>query len=384
MTSDVVLVGHPFAPIGMGEHIRCSFRAFRSAGMRPNIVDIYGLDSPEADTLEEIGPFMARGFGKVNIFHINGDEVEQALAHLGEQRLRRAYNIIYPAWELSKYPREWARQLERFDEIWAPSMFVRDSIASATSAPVFHMPLACEVALSSFLGRRYYGIPESAYVFLFFFDFRSYVTRKNPWAVVDAFRGLLQTLPLADVCLVLKTNGAAHDLQQLSAVRDAIHDVRDRTVLIDKTLTDNEVKNLVRCSDCFVSLHRSEGFGRGIAEAMYLGKPVIVTAYSGNMDFNSVDNALLVDFRTITVPPGAYPFWQEQVWADPAVASATAHMVNLVQDNSIGYRIGRRGSATMRSQFSYRAVGLRYRHRLDAILDQIQRGDSLRFQAGAQ
>ena len=153
-----VLVGHPFAPIGMGEHIRCAVRAFRRAGVLPKVLDIYAMNEPEKATLAEMGPLLTRELGRVNIFHINGDEVEQALSHVP---LREdTYNIIYPAWELSRYPEEWAGQLERFDEVWAPSRFILESIASGVRRPVVYMPLACEVVLSSFLGRRYFGIPR--------------------------------------------------------------------------------------------------------------------------------------------------------------------------------------------------------------------------------
>ena len=204
-------------------------------------------------------------------------------------------------------------------------------------------------------------------MFLFFLDFRSYASRKNPEAVVECFKRLLESRPFAHTSLVIKVNGAELAAADASRLMGMVSDAGGRAMVIEGTMTDNQIKNLVRCCDCFVSLHRSEGFGRGLSEAMYLGKPVIATAYSGNMDFTAEDNSLLVRYRTVEVPEGAYPFWRGQVWADPDLEEATSHMIRLIDDPSNGVEIGRRGSLTIRKAFSYRRVGLRYRERFDAI-----------------
>lgn len=368
--NDIALVGHPFAPIGMGEHVRCVFRALRSVGISPSIVDIYGLNDPEPDAEIELLPYVELPTRKVNVFHINGDEVAQALATIAYRSgPSSSYNIIYPAWELARYPVDWAHQLERFDEVWAPSRFIQESIAAVVQRPVIHMPLACEVMVSYFLGRRAFGIPENTFVYLFFFDLRSYVSRKNPEAVLKAFRKLLASRPYAECVLVLKVNGADVAPDAYEALRATVADLRDQVVLIDKTLTDNEVKNLVRCSDCFVSLHRSEGFGRGLAEAMYLGKPVICTGYSGNMDFSSPDTTMLVDYCLVPVGDGEYPYWEEQFWAEPDIDQAACHMAKVLDDPAFSRELGRKASLKIRTEFGYRASGVRYAQQFQRIKD---------------
>lgn len=365
---EVALIGHPFAPIGMGEHVRCSFRALRSVGLRPRIIDIYGLNQPEPDAAEELRPFVAQGLAGVNVFHINGDEVEQALATLAYRPSPpTTYNVIYPAWELARYPREWATQLERFDELWAPSRFIADSLAAAVSRPVVHMPLACEVLLSYFVGRRWFGIPEASFAFLFFFDLRSYASRKNPQAVLQAFERALRHAAHARVTLVLKVNGAETAPAELARLKELIEPIRSHVLLIERTLTDNEVKNLVRACDCFVSLHRSEGFGRGLIEAMYLGKPVIGTRYSGNLDFMDDTNSLLVDYALVPVGAGEYPHWEGQVWAEPDVEQAARFMRQLLERPEWGVAVGRRAALHVREHFSLRPAGWRFLERLRAI-----------------
>ncbi|ULU25212.1 glycosyltransferase [Dyella terrae] len=132
-------------------------------------------------------------------------------------------------------------------------------------------------------------------------------------------------------------------------------------------MTDNDTKNLVRCCDAFVSLHRSEGFGRGLAEAMYLGKPVVATAYSGNMDFMDSDTAHLVGYDLVPLKAGDYPHGEGQKWADAHVDEAAAHMITLVDHPEDGRSMGKRAARRIRNFCGYRAAGIRYRDRIDAL-----------------
>ena len=373
LTNKIGLVGHPYAPIGMGEHVRCSYRALRSVGLRTTIVDIYKAAVPDAQEHAEFGSSDAIPPFDINVFHINADEVRQAMAHLTYHRPWAGYNIIYPAWELSRYPKEWATELDKFDEIWAPSQFIRDSVGAVCQRSVVHMPLACEVILSSFLSRRYFDIPESDYVFLFFFDVRSYPERKNPQAVIQAFRKLLSLKPYSRARLVMKVNGAELVPALMEKLRESVADLSHAITFLGHLMSDNETKNLVRCCDCFVSLHRSEGFGRGMAEAMFLGKPVIATGYSGNMDFMSSETAFLVPYELIPVPADSYPHWQDQAWADPDTNVATGYMVKLLEDPSAGRVLGERASRHIRTKFGYRTTGIRYRDQLEKIADLLSR-----------
>ncbi len=365
----VVLVGHPFAPIGRGEDIRCSYRALRSVAVNAGMLDVFASCPPDKDEAAEFSVSLVNSPGAVNIFHLNGDEIENAASILGGLP-RSGYNIVYPAWELARYPQSWAAQLDRFDEVWAPSKFIAESLRDVVRKPVHEMPLASEVMLTSLLNRRFFKIPHSAYAFLFFFDFRSYRSRKNPEAVIAAFRRLRDARPNADVCLVIKVSGSSHAPKELEQLKREMAELRERAVILDQAMSDNQVKNLIRSCDCFISLHRSEGFGRGLAEAMYLEKPVIATAYSGNMDFMDSSTAMLVDYDLIPVREGQYPHPEKQVWADASTRQAAEHMVSLVDDRTEGTRLGKRASLKVRSAIGYRPAGLRYKHRIESILTQ--------------
>ncbi len=361
----ITLVGHPFNPIGTGRALRVAFAACRSVGLQTTIRDVWNFQTPDAMQAVTISPFLTNTFGAVNVFHLNGNEIEPALERIGP--LPPGHNVVVPFWELPRYPSEWARQVERFDEVWAASDYIRQSVAAAVDRPVIHMPLPTEIALASFLGRKHFGIPENSYTFLCFFDCRSYIMRKNPQAVVECFRRLLAARPFVRACIMVKLNGVEVASAETKDFLASLHDLGDRVVTLEPTMPETEVHNLIRCCDAFVSLHRSEGYGLAIAEAMYLGLPVIGTGYSGNMDFMTPGNSFVISNKLVPVPLDAYPHAEDQCWAEPDLDEATARMVELVDDPAAGRMIGARGSRSIRTNFSYRAAGLRYAKRLSEI-----------------
>jgi glycosyltransferase involved in cell wall biosynthesis/SAM-dependent methyltransferase len=369
-TCKVVLVGLPFAPIGLGEHLRCSIRAFRAVGTTVGVRGIYDLECDDLDLKSEIAGSLVQELSPdVNIFYVNGDMVEHSLEQLRGALPASAYNIIYPMWELSRYPTDWAKLLDKFDEIWAPSKFTYQSIKSAVSKPVIHMPVAGEIHLRTFLGRRYFEIPESSFAFLFFFDFTSYMERKNPFAVLQAFEELSRRCPNEDLCLVIKVKGRQTRTNDYTLFSDYVARSKSRLQVIDKVLSDNEIKNLIRCCDCFVSLHRSEGVGLGLSTAMFMKKPVVATRYSGNLDFMTEENSCLVRYGLCAVPDGAYPFSEGQSWAEPDIDHAVDHMLKLVSDRDYARELGARANRDIRVNFSYRAIGLRYLDRIREIVE---------------
>lgn len=218
------------------------------------------------------------------------------------------------------------------------------------------------------LKRPFFKIPEAAFTVLYFFDLRSRIARKNPWATIETFRRLTVARPAANVHLVLKLNYSSIDRNVVSDILKRIALFRDKVTIIDATLTNNETKNLIRCCDCFLSLHRSEGFGRGPAEAMFLGKPVIATGWSGNMDYMNSENSFPVNYTLRRVMEGEYPQYDDQVWADADVSEASEILIRIVDDPSIGQAVGERARDYMRQHFSDGVIGAIYSDRLGAIV----------------
>ncbi|HLZ74971.1 glycosyltransferase family 4 protein [Phenylobacterium sp.] len=374
MSPEVTIVGYPFQPTGMAEHARSTFRAFQSAGITPRLLDVADANRGYDPDLErDFAPHLVTTLGEgVNLFGVNGDEAERVIAKVGEAAFARGYNIAYPAWELAHYPKAWAKVLDRFDEIWAPSAFVQAALQEAVTRPVHRMPLPVDLKLSSFLGRRHFGIPEEAFVAVFFFDFASFADRKNPGAVLEAFERLAARRPDARIHCVIKSRGG-HDMAPLDGnwAQDALEArlaaLGPRAQAIYGDLSDNEIKNLVRAADVFVSLHRSEGFGRGMAEAMAMGRPAIATGYSGNLDFMPEGTGLLVDYELVPVAPGAYPHGEGQMWAAASPEHASRLLEQLLDEPAQARAMGARAKAFIAEHYSTAALGRRYLERLAAI-----------------
>jgi glycosyltransferase involved in cell wall biosynthesis len=353
----------------MGEHLRATFRALRSVGADVRVRDLWGQHGgdvgPGMDELR--GRLVDRLDSAVTIFTLNGDERAGAFLRLAAELDGAGHRIVYPAWELSRYPEVWARELEHYDEVWATSSYTAAAFRASVRRPVTVLPLPCHPELSQVHGRRHFGISETAYVFAFFFDLTSYVERKNPFALLDAVAKVRAARPFAEFQVVLKLGSPGADPAAAARFHEVLKPHRRHALLIDRVLPHHEVKSLVRLADAFVSLHRAEGFGFGPGEAMYFGKPVVATGFSGNMEYMTPETALLVGHRLIPVAAGQYPHAEGQVWAEPDVEQAAAHMIRLLDDPAGGQALGARASAHVRTHFSSRACGLRYQRHLEGV-----------------
>ena len=362
----VSLIGHPFAPIGMGEQLRSHISACAAMQIPVGVYDIFRYaQRADAGYAALVTPCeLAQVPHGIRIFHINGDEVDAATAAFDARGndFAAGYNIVMPAWELPVYPQEWATKLARFDEIWAISSFVRDALAAAGLASHL-VGQSVEQPSGPLLPRRWFGLRESAFVLLQFFDLSSYAPRKNPQAAQHLLALLADADPFADLQLVLKVK----DNERAASEAAAAFRGDSRIVVIDAPLDSLAVRSLINACDCFVSLHRAEGFGRGLGEAMALGRLALGTGWSGNLDFMSTETALLTRHRLVKVKRGAYPHGDGQRWAEPDVAHAAALLGPILRDPARGRSLSERGQRAVLRSHGHRAVGLRILDRLEAI-----------------
>lgn len=311
----------------------------------------------------------------VNLIFVNPDYMEAAIDHIGRDRLEGRYNIGCWFWELERFPVEWMPALADVDEILVSSGFIAETVRRVTDKPVLHVPMPLVDQPDSGLQRGDFGLRDKDFVFLCSFDFNSFVERKNPLAVVEAFRRAF-----ADGCekvqLVMKSsNGHRHPAALKRLLQAAESDAR--IILRDEVIERHHLHALQRCADAYVSLHRSEGFGLGLAECMRLGKPVIATAWSGNMEFMTTENSCLVGFRMVPVAEGEYTHHQGQQWAEPDIDEAVAHMRRLVEDRAFAARIGARAAADIRDALSPSRVAASLFQRLRTIAVEQRRMQSV-------
>lgn len=359
------LIGYANAELGMGEHVRMSATALSETSVPYGVVNFkVGIISRQQAVLEkgEVIPFNTY---KANLFHINADQMFNAFSHLGREFFANRYNIGYWAWELAKCPDQMLPALSLVDEVWAPSRFIQRAFAERTTIPVEYMPLCVSLPPIGNFARSAFKLPEDSYLFLFAFDFYSFIERKNPFASITAFKRAFPDTK-QKVGLVIKIMNVDESSPRWQQMLDLI-DGDLRIWILNETMAREEVLGLIQVCDCFVSLHRSEGFGRGPAEAMYLGKPVIVTNYSGNTDFTLAENSCLVDYRLVPIPEGHYVFERDQVWAEVDVDHAAWYMRTVFSDQLFAQSIGGHAKNFIRSNFSPAVIGAMYQQRLETL-----------------
>jgi glycosyltransferase involved in cell wall biosynthesis len=358
------LVGYFRADLGIGESVRCMARAAEVAAIDTAFIDLrLPCKNPLSDETFA-GRLRPDNPHPVNVFHVDPPGMRDVDHHHGAGFRRGKYNIGYWAWELPEFPDAWIPFADYCDEVWAPSQFAAGSIAEKVPVPVLAMPHA--VAFPRPVGdfRAKFGLPPGHILFLLLYDLNSYSERKNPAAAIDAFRR--SGLAGRGAALVIKVHNTAGNPADFAALQAAAATLPG-TVLITRTLTRTEIYELETACDCFVSLHRSEGFGLALAESMYLGKPVISTDWSAPAEFINATNGCPVRARLVTLERNHGPYAKGQQWAAPDVDHAAEWMNRLFADRALAESLGRAARATIEKDFSPAVIGARYRRRLEAI-----------------
>ena len=265
--------------------------------------------------------------------------------------------VGYWFWELEHVPRHMRDVAAMVDQVWAGSRFVTEALAAALPCPVHHVPIPVPQPETS--GRARASFPPLAdsldrFAFAVVFDHLSVTERKNPVGVIEAFRRAFA--PGEGPLLVVKSMNAEQRWPQHERVRLAAGD-RSDIVLWDEHLSRSDQMAFLQAVDCLVSLHRSEGLGLHLAEAMWLGTPVIATRYSGNLDLMDDDCALLIDASLVPVDGGEGVYPPEAFWADPDLDAAAAAMRRVVGDRALADHLREAGRRRMLAQPSLADTG---------------------------
>lgn len=361
----VNLVAYIRADMGLGVAARGMAAAFEAAGVPFNVVNMehgnYSAQTDHSWAKKEVGESRY----DVTVVCVNPDNSFYLRTQVSPELLGDRYVIAHWYWELPEMPDEWMSEFEYTDEVWAASNFIKDAISSKARAPVVRVPTVVNLKHTNKFSRADLGLPENKFLFLAMFDTKSVLERKNPLGVLRAFKS---AYPSDDprVGLVLKFNNPDYEQPVMQELRRALAGCQN-VMVIDRVLSRDALTSLVDACDCFVSLHRAEGFGLGPAEAMSLGKPAIITNWSGNTDYMTADNCIPINYELVELGRDYGPYKAHQRWAEPDLEQAAEAMKRIVAEPERAKSIGVRGRETINSQFSPQAVGRIIQARLQEI-----------------
>lgn len=373
----VNIIGFALGELGIGEDARMAVAACQAVGIPFKVINISpGSNVRQNDStllhhLDNSSSMNNQDYS-VNLFCLTGFETARIYLENGPSMFQGKYNIGWWPWELPVWPKKWECVLPIVDEIWAATRFTlkmySQTIKKARLATnVSFMPMAVTLNGLEYNKdinkvRKRFCLPSDAFIYLFIFDFNSYIERKNPIAIVEAFKCAFKSAE-HKVALVIKTMNVKKEDPKWNFFVSKCHD--SRIYILDETIDRFEVISLINASDAYVSLHRSEGFGRTMAEAMLLDKPVIATNFSGNRDFVTKKIAYPVKCSYVKIKEGDYPYVSQSDnawWADANIFDAADLMKK-------AYFLRRKKSPSdfINMHYSSKCVGNKMKERLTQI-----------------
>jgi len=302
---------------------------------------------------------------------VNADQFGHVIEAIGLDFFKNRYVIGQWFWEVEDFPSYLKPAFGHVNEIWAPTRHIQKILESHSpeNTPVTYMPLCFNQKPRNMLSKKEkFGFSDD-FMFLFVFDFLSVFNRKNPLAVIEAY--IQQFRSMEKSFLVIKTINGHHRPEQLEMLKVATRNRSD--ILVIDGYFDSELSSeLISICDCYVSLHRAEGLGLTMLEAMSYGKPVVATNYSGNCDFMDEKNSFPVPFELVKIGQGSEPYNENGVWAQPDVIKAAEYMRKVFDNREEGALVGETAARSIKSLYDPEKVGNQISLRLTEVYNSLQ------------
>lgn len=361
----ILFVSYFEGALGIGDSARALALAMIKVGVK---LRLYPYNTGIEDRL--LNSFMKNHCSPLSvpdivIIEVALNEFPALLKNLGLDVPGRPYIILRTYWELDRLPQSWIPYLKNADEIWAPTNFVAASFEKAFPRTISLIPPPVAIGLVSH-DRAKFGFQDGIVYYIFIFDRSSWISRKNPDGVVRAFLAAFPT-GQEKVALVIKTHGPTTVQSDAESEMIAICKADSRITIFEEYLDRDDLLTLIKSCDCFVSLHRAEGFGLGIAEAMAMSKPVITCGYSGFADMIPRDAAYIIPYKMVGVKEGQYVVHNDQQWAEPDENAASSAFREVYTGRESAAARGMRGGEFVKSAFGEKRIGLLARARLREI-----------------
>jgi len=356
------VAGYLQGEFGVAESVRNYVSAIKNSGIPLVLNNITAPAHRNKD--KTFSKFEKENPHPINLVVVNADQTSVFYDKVGADYFKNRYNIGLWVWELSKFPEKWFQFAKYYNEIWTPSSFSADSISKSVSIPVHKIITPIEISATKLIkNRQKFGLEDKNFVFLFIFDFLSIFERKNPLATIEAFK--LAFTEDENAILVIKCINADKSPEDYKKLVKESN--RKNIKIISEHLDKSDIFSLIASSDCYVSLHRSEGFGLTIAQAMYAEKPVIATSYGGNIDFMNGDNSFPVKYKLIPLEEDYGEYKKGNVWAEPDLEHASTLMRYVFENQEKANEIGENASAHIKKKMNFRITGEEIFNRINKI-----------------
>jgi glycosyltransferase involved in cell wall biosynthesis len=350
------IFGYFNSSIGLGTKSKNTYKSLCHAGIPVNKMFVGNVSLQANVSTEDF--FNAYNYSYSTNLFISYPHYEYDLFDFyPEWYTQKRCNVAYLAWEQRDSCAKWGKTLQKYDQLWALSSFAARSLERVAKKHVYTVP--CALDLDSFpasVGKEHFGLPTDKFVVLYIFDANSSVERKNPMAALKALASVPQILK--DTLLLMKANNLLkpHNLKMYQEISDFASEHSINVKILDSYVSFDDNLRLISACDCYLSLHRAEGFGYTCAEAMAYSKPVIATNYSGNLDFMDDECALLVDYKEILNKISDGPFSRGSVWADPSPDHAGQLIQSLFFDVNLRLNLGISAKKKIANTLSIQAI----------------------------
>jgi glycosyltransferase involved in cell wall biosynthesis len=340
---------------GLGEAVRLIIKALNKAEIPVSLIN-YDIKTNHRNEDSTFKDYSNDVIYPINLVLMGPSEGKKILAHYPEHFFKNKYNIFYLNWESEYIPQEYVDNLNFYDEIWVPAQYCKDILSNYCDLPVNVIPYPIEIEVDDKKDEEAESFyDKNSFNFFFMFDYNSTLERKNTLNLINAFEKAFGKTDKS-VSLIIKTSKSTKFTKERELVESRISGFQNIKI-VEKIYDKQTLYKIIRGCDAYVSLHRSEGFGLTMAEAMFFGKPVIATNYSGNLEFMNDENGFLVNFKKTKIDSSIINYDSNTVWSEPNIDHAAELMKQVKENSDIVKNKALKGQETMFNDFSVKRIG---------------------------
>lgn len=349
------VVGYTEGMFGLGEAVRLNIKAAQKHEIPLNLINY--------DKIKNCKNYRYSLEYPINLVQISLNDLESFFGFIDPYFFKQRYTILFMVWESEYIAPELAENLNLFNEIWTTSKYCKTIFQKTFPNPIKIVPHPVEVDIQRVVNKKKIGyIDKTKFSFLFIFSYHSSIERKNPFFLIESFKKAFGDRD--DVELVIKTVGASKHKKSRQRLQQCLS---NNIKIYDVELDKDSVNQLIQSCDAYVSMHHSEGFGLTLAEAMYLGKPVIATNYSGNTEFMNDDNSFLVDYELGYIENSDPTFCPKTLWGNPLLDDAVEKLRSVYENSEVREKKAANASLFVKDALSFFTIGSTIKKRVDYL-----------------